>query len=205
MEKCIVRGLAIQPIYEEQRRVLRSTPHPHTLLNPDRPLLLPADGITMLYPQRFNITGKALREAYRKLGTNPEVVDIRIRLHESPRVQYGTTEIADAQLVYLHRLVPAAAKEFAEASVETAARHGYLIRRADTLRAHERLSIIASYPHLVCEVLGLLGWTVGGVIYPVVSRPGDLSPRQDLWVTILDPGLIESALSTAGHRYEVPL
>lgn len=167
--------------------------------------MLPADGITMIYPQRSTAADKVLRGAYRTLGTNAEVVDIRIRLQESPRIQYGPTEIAGAQLVYLHRLVPAAAKEFVEASVETAARYGHLVRRADTLRAHERLSVIASRPHLLPEVLGLLGWTVGGVIYPVVSRPGDLSPRRDLWVTILDPGLIESALSTAGHRYEVPL
>lgn len=203
MEKRIVHGRAILPL--SQRRVLRSTPHPHSLLYPDYPLVLPADGITMIYPRRFATAENMLRTAYRRLGTEAEVVDVRIRLRESPRVQYGPTEIAGAQLVYLHRLVPSAAREFAAASVEAAARRGHLVRRADTLRAHERLSVIAAHPYLLGQVLGLLSWTVGGVIYPVVSRPGDLSSRQDLWVTILDPGLIESARSTAGHQYEVSL
>lgn len=203
MERCVVHGRAVQPV--SQVRVLRSTPHPHSLLYPDYPLALPADGITMIYPRRFATAENMLRTAYRRLGTEAEVVDVRIRLRESPRVQYGPTEIAGAQLVYLHRLVPSAAREFAAASVEAAARRGHLVRRADTLRAHERLSVIAAHPYLLGQVLGLLSWTVGGVIYPVVSRPGDVSPRQDLWITILDPGLIDSARSTSGHQYQVAL
>lgn len=158
----------------------------------------------MIYPRRFSRTENLLRGHYRKLGAEAEVVDVRIRLRESPRVQYGPTEIAGAQLIYLHRLVPAAAKEFAAASVEAAARRGHLVRRADTLRANERLSLLANHPHLLHEVLGLLGWTVGGAIYPVVSRPGELPPHQDLWITLLDPGLIDSARSTSGHQYQVP-
>jgi hypothetical protein len=122
-------------------------------------------------------------------------VDVRIRLRESPRVQYSIDDAASAELVYLHRLAPAAAKIFAEVSVETAARRGYLVKRAETLRAHERLSVLAARPHVLEEVLATLNWTVGGVIYPVVTRPGDLSFR-DLWITILDRDLVESARSS---------
>lgn len=203
MEKCVIHGLGIQPV--SGGRVLRSVLHPSRFIDPDRPVAMPGQGLTLIYPQHFNRARGVLRTAYHRLNMEADEIEVRIRVSESPRIQYHPDDAARAEVVYLHRLVPAAAKTLAEVSVETAARRGYLVRRADTLAAHERLSVIASYPHLLSEVLGLLGWTVGGVIYPVVSQPGDVSRRHDLWVTMLDGGLIESARSMSGHEYQVRL
>lgn len=206
MEKLIIRGLAILPT--EEKRVLKSTPHPLTILDPKRPLVMPgADAISMLYTPRGHHPAMAvLMAAYRVQGITADRVEVRIRTQQKSPIEHKVSTVSTDDTLYLHRLAAGPAKDLYEVSSRLASKQNYKVRRPDAISAPERLSVVALHPHLLVETLATLGWRPSVVIHPIVSGESDRD-YYGLWITVFNPKRVETAnlLYHKEQMYEVML